>query len=257
LKTLFLAWQDPDSRAWSPVGRLTSSGGVYQFVYTKGAERVEREFGFEPLESFPVLTDLYESSELFPLFANRVLQRSREEYGEYTQWLNLPLNEDDPIAILARSGGRRATDSLAVFPCPEPDRDGNFHIHFFVHGIRHTPPASIERMNQLIPGEKLLLMLDFQNSHDSGALALRTEDLKDRDLHIVGYCPRYLLPDAFEVLNQGSVEVKVERLNPSPVPLQFRLMCSMTSRWPRALRPCTSDDYRPIIADPALTDTPD
>jgi hypothetical protein len=37
LKTLFLAWQDYQSRLWFPVGRLTFDGEVYTFVYIKGA----------------------------------------------------------------------------------------------------------------------------------------------------------------------------------------------------------------------------
>ncbi|MEH2319266.1 hypothetical protein [Nostoc sp.] len=31
MKTLFLAWQDPKSWAWFPIGRLTFDGTKYQF----------------------------------------------------------------------------------------------------------------------------------------------------------------------------------------------------------------------------------
>ncbi len=86
---------------------------------------------------------------------------------------------------------------------------------------------------------------------------MRTRDKRDGDCVIVGYYPRYVLPDSYEVLGQCGVVVQVERLNLSPAPLQFRLMCSMTGCWPEGFRPCSSSDYQPIIADPALTDTSD
>ena len=40
MKTLYLAWQDPEDRRWLPVGRLNFDGHVYRFVYTKGAETI-------------------------------------------------------------------------------------------------------------------------------------------------------------------------------------------------------------------------
>src|SRR5262250_671161 len=42
MKTLYLAWQDPEDRRWLPVGRLSFDGHVYRFVYTKGAEQSPR-----------------------------------------------------------------------------------------------------------------------------------------------------------------------------------------------------------------------
>jgi hypothetical protein len=31
LRTLFLSWQDPNSRSWFPIGQLTHRQGVYHF----------------------------------------------------------------------------------------------------------------------------------------------------------------------------------------------------------------------------------
>lgn len=145
------------------------------------------------------------------------------------------------------------TDTFEVFPCPERDEDGAYHIHFFVHGLRHLPQESIARISDLKDEGRLLLMHDFQNPYDPAALMLRTDDTFPGDRHIVGFCPRYLLADAFEVL-QSCVEypqVLVERINPAPAPLQFRLLCNMSACWPPDFRPCSSDAYQPIVADPA------
>jgi hypothetical protein len=246
LKTLFLAWQDPESRSWFQIGRLTFDGSTYNFVYTEGAQEAQQQCGFQALQSFPRLDQTYSSNRLFPLFSNRVLSRSRSDYADFVQWLNIPLSEDDPIALLARAGGRRATDTLAVFPCPESDENGLYHIHFFSHGIRHLPECAISRINSFQPGEQLFLAHEFQNPFDSQALTLNT-----RDHYVVGYCPRYLLGDAFELLKKqpNLVHIHVERVNHSPTPLQFRLLCNLTAKWPDDFRPFSSKEYQAIQAN--------
>jgi HIRAN domain len=256
LKILFLAWQDSKSRLWFPIGRLTFDGEKYQFVYTQGAKEAVSKCGFDPLLSFPRLNELYESTQLFPVFSNRLMPRSRPEYSDFVQWLNIPQHQDDPIAILARSGGQRATDTLAVFPCPEPDEEGRYHIHFFSHGLRHLPHCAIERINHFKPGDKLWLAHEFHNSYDPQALTLNTEDH-----YIVGYCPRYLNSEVFELLRQNPslnpslVEVRVERVNQSPTPLQFRLLCNMTSQWSDEFRPFSKKEYQPLTDELATART--
>lgn len=247
MKTLFLAWQDPDKtrRRWYSIGKLTQAQGRYQFVYTQGALEA-RSVGFCPLPSFPDLCVTYESTELFALFSNRVLSPSRPDYAEFIQWLSLPEGESDPFAVLARSGGGRATDTLAVFPCPEPGLDGSYHIHLFVHGLSHMPPASAARTESLQSGEDLLLMKDIQNPKEPDALMVRT-----CDSHLLGYIPQYLIADFTALLGEGvpkSIEVKVERINPSPAPVQFRLLCRVTMPCKQGFQPFTTYEYQAITS---------
>ncbi|WP_333196263.1 HIRAN domain-containing protein [Microcoleus sp. S28C3] len=179
------------------------------------------------------------------MFSNRVMPRSRPDYPEFVQWLNIPQHEDDPIALLARSGGKRVTDNFEVFPCPEPDENGRYRIHFFAHALRHLSKSAIERINGLQVGELLYLAHEFQNRHDSSALLLCTEDR-----WIVGYCPRYLCGDFFQIISQHRelVRVEVDRLNQPPTPLQFRLLCKMTADW-RDFRPFSNPMYQPVSSD--------
>jgi hypothetical protein len=195
---LFLAWQDPVSRHWFTIGRLTVEDGKYQFVYTQGVNEAQKKCAFKALSSFPELDKIYTSTHLFPVFANRLMSRSRPDYSSFITSLHILSDEHDPMAILARSGGERQTDTLAVF-APEIDQQGQYHLYFFSHGLRHLPSSSIERINRFEPGEKLWLAREFQNPHDSQALILTTEDH-----HIVGYCPRYLLAEISELLRQNS-----------------------------------------------------
>jgi hypothetical protein len=246
LKTLFLAWQNPVSRAWFPIGRLTFDGKLYRFVYIQGAITAQQNGDFKPIWAFPELDKVYESPELFPLFANRLLRHSRPDYPDFVQWLNVPEHGDDPIALLARSGGQRATDTFEVFPYPEPDEQGRYHVHFFAHGLRHLPTETHPRIHQLKPGELLYVAHDCQNPYDSKALLLRTEDL-----YIAGYCPRYLVNDVFDLLYRSpeKLQVLVERVNLPPTPLQFRLLCNLTAEWSADFQPFSDPIYQPLAKE--------
>ncbi|MEG4913240.1 DNA-binding protein [Microcoleus sp. B7-D4] len=245
MKTLFLAWQSPGSGSWFPIGRLTFNGKEYQFNYTNGVLEAKLKCGFLPLPSFPDFNNVYTSQKLFSLFSNRVMARSRPDYPEFVQWLNIPEHEHDPIALLARSGGKRATDKFEVFPCPELDENGRYCIHFFADGLRYLSKSAIERINRLQVGELLYLAHEFQNPRASRLL------LCTKDHWIVGYCQRYLVDDIFEIISQHPelVRLEVDRLNQPPAPLQFRLLCKMTADSQQGFRPFQGPMYQPISSD--------
>src|SRR5260370_19464599 len=107
MKTLFLAWQDTTAtRAWFPIGRLDANmeGADFRFGYTYGAKMAHDQAGMEPLDSFPDFTEIYESSELFPLFRNRILGVERKDFKESVRQLDLGPDHADPLEILALTG---------------------------------------------------------------------------------------------------------------------------------------------------------
>lgn len=245
---LFVAWRSGGQTGgrWGPVGRLEHGPGGYRFVYTRGAQMLE---GFRP---FPGMSDLelvYESEELFPLFANRLLAPSRPEYEAFLMWGGFdPDNPPDPIALLGVTEGRRATDQIEVFPCPMPDAQGCYLTKFFLHGVRWMAPAAWERIHRLREGERLGLMLDFMNPYDPRAVAVRTCD--DRGRLMLGYVPRYLAYDVRQVslrCDPDFVTVTVERVNPD-APLQQRLLCRMSACWPEDFRPCSGEEFQPLVS---------
>ena len=132
MKALFVAWQDPDTRRWIPVGRLTFEDGAYKFVYTRGAAESKR---FTPFGRMVDLDAVYVSNELFPLFANRLLSKSRSEYRDYLRWFGLDDSRASELEVLGRSGGQRATDTLEIIPCPEPTPDHRYIVYFFVQAF--------------------------------------------------------------------------------------------------------------------------
>lgn len=240
---VFLAWQDAVSRAWYPIGRLELRSGRYRFVYIRGFERAQREAGLVPLIGFPEVDRVYESDALFPLFANRLMSREREDYDTYLERLALP-DETGPLAILARSAGRRTTDSLEVFahPLVEDGAQPRFHLDFFVHGLRHMPAAAEVRALELEAGSPLFLMLDPQNVEDPRAVGIRSEDRV-----LLGYLPRYFCADVSDLLTAGAaVTVEVARINPPPAPVQHRVLVTLDAPWGLERRPFAEPDYQPI-----------
>ena len=196
-QALFVAWQDPETRRYYPVARLISGIGseqnTYEFDYINGANEAAK-VGFVPFRSFPDLQKVYRSEELFALFANRLMPQSRPDYSNYVNQLGLDPLTADPMLILARSGGVRATDSLELFPHPvQNQQSGCYETFFLVHGLRYFSDESRNRVESLSVEDRLYVMADFQNPVDQNALMLRTEDRIN-----VGYL-RWPINDGFQV----------------------------------------------------------
>lgn len=245
MNALFVAWRPaaPEQAGWRPVARLEHDGRGYRFCYTRGAKKP----GFQPFRGMQHLAQIYESDELFPLFANRLLSESRPEYEAYLRWSGFdPDLPPDPIVVLGVTEGIRQTDAVEVFPCPVPDAEGCYLNKFFLHGIRWLPQSAVERASQLTENEQLKLMLDLQNEHDPQAVAVRTEV----DRALIGYVPRYLAYDVWHLVQRCDVNfihLFVDRVNPD-APLQNRVLCRMHACWPDEFQPCSGDDFAPIPA---------
>jgi hypothetical protein len=243
MKSLFVAWQpsSPDPSGWRPVGRLEHDGDLYRFCYTAGA----RKPGFRPFAQMEHLDQVYESEELFPLFANRLLSEARPEYEAYLRWSGFDIdNPPEPIVVLGVTEGIRQTDAVEVFPCPVPDAEGCYLNKFFLHGIRWMPTASVARIGDLQKDDRLNVMLDVQNKYDPRAIAVRTaaEPMQ------IGYVPRYLAQDVWNLLQKCElefIEMYVDRVN-RDAPLQNRVLCRLNACWPVGFRPCSGDDFKPI-----------
>lgn len=239
MKTLYLVWRQPERRWW-PVGRLRREGGEYIFQYTRGALAAQ-SFGFRPLLTFPDLDMAYVTTELFPLFANRLPPATRGDYRDFVEALDLQ-GEEDPLILLGRSGGERQTDTFEVFPAPERTPAGRFETTFFVRGLSFRPDAAHDEALRLQPGDALVLEPEPDNRHDS--LAVRV--LSDRRTHL-GHVPRYLAPDIQALCDAGDhVEVTVRRVNPPPTPMQFRILCNLSAEWPQGFSPLRSDEFEPL-----------
>lgn len=245
-RALYVFWQEPKARRWYPVGVLSRRDSMFRFAYTRGAKLAKKK----EFLTFGRMTELhqqYESHELFPFFANRLLSPSRPEYQSFLTWLEAESESPDPLELLARTGGIRATDSILLYPKPEPTANGEYDLRFFVHGLRHMPKEAIPKINTLSAGTKLFPLFDDLNPFDREAVALRTDDPP----MIVGYVPRFFAHDIRRCirLNRGrDISVRVRRVN-EDAPLQFRLLCRFVSRWPQRFNPCSGPEFQPIARE--------
>jgi hypothetical protein len=250
MKTLYVAWKDSvGNHAWFPVGRLDAdvAAHVFRFRYVRGALAAEAH-GFAALDSFPNLQGEYASAEIFPFFANRLFNDQRSGFRQSLDRLDLETettNGYDPIEVLARSEGQRATENFEVFPKVERTADGKFAIKFFLHGWRHIPGAE-DRIAHLRRGEPLGLGIEFTNPVTRPAIQLQTVDPS-----IIGWAPRYLIDDLARIITADGMDIEatVARINPSPAPPGQRVLISFRARWPEAFAPMSSEQYQPLVAD--------
>lgn len=249
-RIFFLGWQDRESRAWFPIGRLDApeGGGGYEFGYTRGAQEAARKHGFEPLYDFPDLNRRYRSEELFPLFKNRVMTSGRHGFQEYLKLLDFEGMKPDPLEIMAVDGGYRATDSYQVFPKILKDADGCFHSRFFLHGWRHTNGASQTRLEHLTAGENLYVTVELTNPETTTAVQIQTEDY-----HVLGWAPRYLVHDLVHAMahSPGALKCQVVRFNPMPAPSKQRVLIELSGQWPEDYAPMEGPDFD-LISSPQV-----
>jgi hypothetical protein len=239
MKNLYIAWQDPETRRWYTVGRLTKEKGVYEFRYTMGSIKSSR---FDYLGRMRDKLKVYRSDSLFPLFSNRLLDSSRPEYPDYLSWMGVDEEAND-MDLLARSGGRRGTDQLCVYPKVEANLQGEMELYFFSHGLRYLSESEKKAINRLKPGDPLYLTPDHTNKYDQYALLLETgEPVR------VGYCPRYLNQGLSSVLEKVEIRLTVEKVN-NKAPLQFRLLCKAVFMLPEGVKLYSSKEHQPLLRE--------
>src|SRR5882724_3209372 len=139
-----VAWQHPTNRGVHPVGLLEYDGDVHRFRYLTAASILR---DFRPFVGFPHLAECYESRELFPFFAQRVMSPRRPDYSGYLRALDLS-DSATPWEQLARAEGRLAGDTIQLVPEPRVEADGTTWGRFLVAGIRYrlTDPVERERV---------------------------------------------------------------------------------------------------------------
>ena len=251
MKTLYLAWQDRESRRWFPVGRLVwddDVGGEFGFVYIRGALEAKQAAGFVEIPGFPNLNAEYRSKELFPAFRNRTMHPSRPDRAEYLGHLGLDETRWNAIAELSVSGGASQADNLEVFPAIVPNQAGWFHTRFVLHGIRHLNHDSIEKSGSLEDGDTLRVAFELNNPAATRAVLVMSDDY-----YTLGWLPRYLV-DSMHGGNGwlvSDVKAIVARVNLS-APLSNRILVDFTGRLQSGFNPMKDvEQFAPLVTDDA------
>ena len=236
---LILSWKNPYKKR-VPIGQLEFRDGYYYFRYTKGA----LDNNFRVFDSMKQLDRVYESKELFVPFKNRLLQKSRPEYKEYLEWLNIKTDTIHPMEELALTGGVRATDSFELYPLPQ-EQEGYYVAKFFSRGIRYLANSYNQRVEGLGENRELYLMRDIQNELDSYALVLRTTN----PIELVGYCPSFYINDFNSLMGKNGAENIFLRVikNNLYAPSQLKLLCEFRTKWSEGFAPFSSEEFELIV----------
>lgn len=189
---------------------------------------------------------VYYSKSLFPFFANRLISKSRPEYGSYLRWLGLEAMPTTPLEVLAITGGVRATDSYVIV-APPRITDVGIELDFFPRGLRYLSASAVAEVMRVEQGSTIYVMKDVQNQHDPEALALRTERPNPA---LIGYVPRYYAPGLHRLLDVPSAAMRcvVKRVNPD-APLDMKLLVSMSAVPPAGFELFSDvEDFLPLAS---------
>ncbi|MFP5309592.1 MAG: hypothetical protein ACLGIR_08440 [Actinomycetes bacterium] len=221
-----VVWQHPSSRAFYVVGDLTIEQGddgtiaSSRYVYRSEARTVP---GFEPFVAFPDLGRDYASDGLLSMFDNRVMSPRRSDFPRYASALGLSPDGADPVELLARSGGGRATDTVQLVPEPERHDDGSESRLFLVSGVRHKDPEG-KLTGALTEGDELIMRDEPDNEWSPRAVLLAG------DGEPFGYVPNYLLDYLHKARDAAPVRIMVEHVNGPEVPPHLRVLARMVCR---------------------------
>lgn len=241
MSSVYIIWQDQYSKLWHPVAKLTRENGLFRLNYTKGAVSSSN---FIPFPKMDDLGKVYESNELFPFFQNRILPKSRPEFRSLISWLDMTIENFDPLEYLGVTGGVRKTDNYRILKLPEL-KNGKYVYDFLISGIHYIDDFSKNRVLKLKEGSELEFFFEDDNPVDKNAIALKDKETGA----FIGYCPRYLVNDFRKLIGDNSnkkATFKVKKIN-SDAPASYRVVCRFES--------ADVDEYKPLMFEEYMAHT--
>lgn len=178
---LWVVWGEPTEGRRRRIGELWRDREGYAFAYVKEADAAQTE-GFKLLPEFPEprTTDApYRSRYLFSTFAQRIPSPKRADFDSIMAAWGV-LNTDDPLEVLAASGGVQMTDRIELAEHRADDDDLSSPLFIRVAGTRYYPAAE-----QIQADTELELARELSNPQDASATMLRTPDGQQ-----IGYVPK-------------------------------------------------------------------
>jgi hypothetical protein len=194
LDRLLVLWRQPTDGSRHVIGDLWRDPHGYAFAYRPALPIGQ---GFALLPEFPehrTESSAYRARYLFPTFGQRVPSPAREDLRELVRSWGVE-HLDDPLEILARSGGVQATDRLELAEYRAEDDQLERPLEMRVAGASHYDDAG-----KLRAGDPLELRREPTNEHDRCAtLVLAKDD------HKLGYVPRQYSQMIATLLDAGVV----------------------------------------------------
>lgn len=171
---LFVLWRDPLDGTRHVVGELWRDEPGFCFAYADDLRGAEAR-GFHDLPEFPrrgAHAEPYRARYLFPTFAQRVPDPRRSDRRTILTGWGVE-NGDDPMEVLARSGGVQLTDRVELAEYRAPEDTLTSPLEFRVSGMRYQPEAAVLTLRA---GDAVTLQRDTSNEHDPCASLVLVHD---------------------------------------------------------------------------------
>jgi hypothetical protein len=224
-KGLWVMWGEPEEGRPRRIGKLWKDAEGYAFAYVPEV-RVAQAEGFRLLPEFPeprADQAPYRSRYLFATFAQRVPSPKRTDFDAIMASWRIA-DVDDPLEILAASGGVQMTDRIELAEHRTDDDELSVPLFIRVAGTRDYEPAE-----QVHAGMELQLVREPDKVEDEFATMLRTPDGQQ-----IGYVPAQYSRIVARVLDAGhsvrAVAVLWQAVPASPRRLIVRLSRTPVSR---------------------------
>jgi hypothetical protein len=243
VRTLFLAWQEPESRRIFPIARLMRlRSGEYELRYIQ-AVWAARERGFAGLPGFEELEAVHVRPQLPDIFEQRP---ARRRPSEPPAALAGELLDAAPITLFVRRERGAQPERLEAFSPPLRADDGRRWGVFEARGVGRVQ-GSPEVLASLLAHERLLLRAEPTNPYNPHALSIERSDATP-----LGYVPDYLANELAAV-GAGPEQLELEllearRVTFAPATPAYRVTCRYTCSAELGRALFTSDSYRPVPA---------
>ena len=196
---LYLIWKDPNSKRRYIVGEL-SKNGEFEFSYGHEVDAAIKQ-GFELLIAFPLKDKLYESEELFSVFASRLPDPKRKGIEQILE--KYELTDYDSYKLLKRSGARLPIDHLEFIDPILNLEEGTVTRKLYLAGtgfhLGCNGETCCNKSFDVEVNENLRLTLEPENKYD--AYAVKVLNQNDQQ---IGYLPRYLSKDISYLLKTNA-----------------------------------------------------
>lgn len=176
------------------VGNLRRTASGYSFAYRDPLPSSDSGFALLPeFRSMRTEADPYVAAYLFPTFAQRVPSPKRPDRAQPLASWGVK-NPDDPLEVLAKSGGVQMTDRIELAEYRDEDDALGTPLEFRVAGATyHAPPADVRE------GDALELKREPGNPRDPRATLVLV-----RDGRTLGYVPRQYAKMIARLLDDGA-----------------------------------------------------
>ena len=206
---LFVLWRDP-AGARRVIGELWRTSDGFAFGYSQSLP--SETDGFMLLSEFPEPRQVgapYVARYLFPTFAQRIPGPGRSDRARLLADWGVT-NSDDPLEILARSGGAQLTDRIELAEFRPVDDELHEPLDFRISGA--TQPRFAEAATKVTPGAALALKREPDNQYDCHAtIVLESAGIP------LGYVPKQYSEMVARLLDRGlALHATAQRLLIAP-----------------------------------------